>query len=80
MSTNLNLGAHHDAFIAMMIERGYAASQIEVIRQALLRYQSDLEHGELMAVLKGVEYEKAQMLQSKAKPKTLAEMKRKYGL
>ena len=80
MSTNLNLGAHHDAFIATMIERGYAASQIEVIRQALLRYQLDLEQGELMAVQNGVEYEKAQMRFSKAKPKTLAEMKSKYGL
>jgi len=80
MSTNLNLGAHHDVFIAMMIERGYAASQIEVIRQALLHYQSDLEQRELMAAQKGVEYEKQQMRASRAKPKTLAEMKRKYGL
>ena len=80
MSTNLNLGAHHDAFISMMIERGYAASQIEVIRQALLRYQADLEMGELAAVQRGVEFEKQQMRESKTKPKALAEMKQKYGL
>jgi Arc/MetJ-type ribon-helix-helix transcriptional regulator len=54
---NINLGAPHEAAIKSIIEKGYAGSQTEVIRQAILAYERMIEEEELALVHKAVELE-----------------------
>ena len=54
---NVNLGAPYDAAIKSIIEKGYAGSQTEVIRQAILAYERMIEDEEMALVNKAVEIE-----------------------
>ncbi len=54
---NINLGAPYEAAIKSIIEKGYAGSQTEVIRQAILAYERMIEEEELVLVHKAVEIE-----------------------
>ena len=54
---NINLGAPYEAAINSIIEKGYAGSQTEVIRQAILAYERMIEEEELALVHKAVELE-----------------------
>jgi Arc/MetJ-type ribon-helix-helix transcriptional regulator len=54
---NINLGVPYEAAIKRIIEKGYAGTQTEVIRQAILAYERIIEEEELMLVHKAVEIE-----------------------
>jgi Arc/MetJ-type ribon-helix-helix transcriptional regulator len=54
---NINLGAPYEAAIKSIIEKGYAGSQTEVIRQAILAYERMIDEEELALVHKAVEIE-----------------------
>jgi Arc/MetJ-type ribon-helix-helix transcriptional regulator len=54
---NINLGAPYEAAIKSIIEKGYAGSQTEVIRQAILAYERIIEEEEQSLVHKAVEIE-----------------------
>jgi Arc/MetJ-type ribon-helix-helix transcriptional regulator len=57
MNMNINLGTPYEAAIKSIIEKGYAGSQTEVIRQAILAYERMIEEDELALVHKAVEIE-----------------------
>jgi Arc/MetJ-type ribon-helix-helix transcriptional regulator len=59
---NINLGAPYEAAIKSIIEKGYAGSQTEVIRQAILAYERMIEEEELALVHKAVEIEMEEIL------------------
>ena len=54
---NINLGAPYEAAIKSIIEKGYAGSQTEVIRQVILACERMIEEEELALVHKAVEIE-----------------------
>lgn len=54
---NINLGTPYEAAIKSIIEKGYAGSQTEVIRQAILAYERMIEEEEMSLVDKAVEIE-----------------------
>jgi len=56
---NLNLGASYEAAIKRIIKKGYAGTQTEAIRQAILAYERIIEEEELALVHKAVEIEMA---------------------
>ncbi len=43
MVLNINLGKPYEVFIESMIKKGYAGSQVEVIRQAISLYKRQME-------------------------------------
>ena len=43
MSMNINLGKHYEKIIRKAIQRGFAKTKIEVLRQALTLYDKILE-------------------------------------
>lgn len=64
----MNLGVPYEAIIQTAIKEGYAGTQVEVMRQALLNYGEHLgELEELRLVQKGVEHEMAKVRSGKAK-------------
>ena len=54
---NINLGAPYEAAIKSIIEKGYAGSKTEVIRQAILTYKRMIEEEEMSLVHRAVEME-----------------------
>jgi Arc/MetJ-type ribon-helix-helix transcriptional regulator len=64
---NINLGAPYEAAIKSIIEKGYAGSQTEVIRQAVLAYERIIEEEELALVHKAVEIEMGDIEAAKSK-------------
>jgi len=64
---NINLGAPYEAAIKGIIEKGYAGSKTEVIRQAILAYERIIEEEELVLVHKAVEIEMADIEAGKCK-------------
>ena len=54
---NINLGAPYEAAIKGSIEKGYAGTQTEAIRQAILAYKRMIEDEEQTLVHKAVEIE-----------------------
>jgi len=64
---NINLGSPYEAAIKSIIEMGYAGSQTEVIRQAILAYERIIEEEELALVHKAVEIEMAEIEAGKSK-------------
>ena len=64
---NINLGAPYEAAIKSIIEKGYAGSQTEVIRQAILACERIIEEEELALVHKAVEIEMAEIEARKSK-------------
>jgi len=77
---NVNLGNPYEAIIKKVIEKEYAGSQTEVIRQALLAYERMLDEDEFRLVNKGVSFEMQQIKEGKLKTKSLAVIKNKYKI
>lgn len=47
---NVNLGIPYESMIERIIEKGYAGNKTEVIRQALLAYEQNIDVKELKRV------------------------------
>lgn len=77
---NVNLDVPYEAIIKKIIKKGYAGNQTEVIRQALLAYERQLEEEEVRLVNKGIEMEMQEIKEGKIKTKSLEQIKRKYKL
>jgi Arc/MetJ-type ribon-helix-helix transcriptional regulator len=73
---NVNLGAPYEAAIKSIIEKGYAGSQTEVIRQAILAYERMIEEEELALVHKAVEIEMEDIEAKKSKTYSFDDIKR----
>jgi Arc/MetJ-type ribon-helix-helix transcriptional regulator len=73
---NVNLGAPYEAAIKSIIEKGYAGSQTEVIRQAILAYERMIEEEELVLVHKAVEIEMEDIKAKKSKTYSFDDIKR----
>ena len=73
---NVNLGMPYEAAIKSIIEKGYAGSQTEVIRQAILAYERMIEEEELVLVHKAVEIEMKDIQAKKSKTYSLEDIKR----
>ncbi|MBI5229243.1 hypothetical protein HY991_03970, partial [Candidatus Micrarchaeota archaeon] len=57
-------------------EKGYAGNQTEVIRQALLNYDREIEEEEVILVNRGIGVEMEEFKKGKTKAYSLAEVKR----
>ncbi|OIO27880.1 hypothetical protein COX86_04210 [Candidatus Micrarchaeota archaeon CG_4_10_14_0_2_um_filter_60_11] len=77
---NVNLGAPYEAIIEKCIERGYAGNQSEVIRQALLAYEREIDEEEVRLVNKGVGFEMQEISAGRLKTAGIGELKKKYGV
>ncbi len=77
---NINLDVPYEAIVKKVIEKGYAGNQTEVIRQALLAYERQLEEEEVKLVNKGIEIEMQEIEEGKIKTKSLGQIKKKYRL
>jgi len=73
---NVNLGAPYEAAIKSIIEKGYAGSQTEVIRQAILAYERMIEEEELVLVHKAVEIEMEDIEAKKSQTYSFDDIKR----
>ena len=73
---NINLGAPYKAAIKSIIEKGYAGSQTEVIRQAVLAYERIIEEEELALVHKAVEIEMEDIEAGKSKTYSFEDIKK----
>jgi Arc/MetJ-type ribon-helix-helix transcriptional regulator len=73
---NINLGAPYEAAIKSIIERGYAGSQTEVIRQAILAYERLIEEEEMALVHKAVEMEMEEVEAGKSKTYSFEDIKK----
>ena len=73
---NINLGAPYEAAIRKIVEKGYAATQTEVIRQAILAYERMLEEDELSLVHRAVEIEMRDIASGRTVNHTLEEVKK----
>ncbi|VVB65281.1 Uncharacterised protein [uncultured archaeon] len=73
---NINLGAPYEAAIRSIIEKGYAGSQTEVIRQAILAYERMIEEEELALVHKAVEIEVEDIKTGKAATYSFEDIKK----
>lgn len=73
---NINLGAPYEAAIKSIIEKGYAGSQTEVIRQAILAYERMIEEEELSLVHKAVEIEMEDIESGKIKTYSFEDIKK----
>ena len=77
---NVNLDVPYEAIVKKVIEKGYAGNQTEVIRQALLAYERQLEEEEVKLVNKGIEMEMQEIKEGRIKTKSLEHIKKKYKL
>ncbi len=73
---NINLGTPYEAAIKRIIEKGYAGSQTEVVRQAILAYERMIEEEELMLVHKAVEMEMEEIETGRSKTYSLKDIKK----
>ncbi len=72
---NVNLGMPHEDVIKRAIKGGYATSQAEVIRQALMDYGEKLsELEELILVHRAVEREMEKIKKGEVKTRSLKEV------
>ncbi len=74
---NTNLGAPYEAAIREIIQKGYAGSQTEAIRQAILAYKRMIEEEELNLVHKAVEIEMLELDAGKVKTYSLQDIWKK---
>jgi len=83
---HVNLGKPYELIIEKVIKDGYASSQTEVLRQALINYKDTLNKEYIMTqeeekqVAKAVEAEMKSIKKNKEKWYTLEEVKRELGL
>jgi len=73
---NINLGAPYEVAIKSINEKGYAESQTEVIRQAILAYERLIEEKELALVHKAVEIEMEDIEAGKSKTYSFEDIKK----
>ncbi|HPT20055.1 MAG TPA: hypothetical protein PLJ25_08315 [Methanothrix sp.] len=73
---NINLGAPYEAAIKSIIEKGYAGSQTEVIRQVILACERMIEEEELALVHKAIEIEMEDILAKKSKIYSFEDIKK----
>ena len=80
----VTLGSPYERIIKKIIEKGYAGNQTEVIRQALINYERDIDEKELGLVGKAIEQEMAEVQNGNAKTypaeDVFAEQRKKRGL
>lgn len=76
---NINLGEPYEVIMRRIIEKGYAGNQTEVIRQALLTYNRQIEEEEVRLVNKGIEFEIQEINSGKIKTKSLSDLESKYS-
>lgn len=76
---NIKLGTPYEATMKKIIDKGYAGSQTEVIRQALMAYERIIDEEEVRLVNKGIAAEMEEIRADMKSTKTLAQMKKKYG-
>lgn len=79
MALNVNLGTPYEAIIEKIIKKGYAGNQTEVIRQALMLYEREIDEEEARLVDKGVESMMADIEMGKVKTYSLEEVKKKQA-
>ncbi|MFH1785763.1 MAG: hypothetical protein ABH842_05015 [Candidatus Micrarchaeota archaeon] len=77
---NIILGEPYEIIIKKLINKGYAGSQTEVIRQALLAYDRAISEEEVYLVNKGIESEMEKIRSGKIKTKSFEEIKKKYHM
>ena len=76
---NINLGTPYEAKLQKIIQRGYAGNQTEALRQAITRYEQDLEDEEAELLRKACEADLEKMRkEGRTKLYTLDEIRRKY--
>ncbi len=76
---NINLGAPYEAKLRKIVKSGYAGNQTEALRQAITRYEQDLEDEEAEQLRKACETELEKTRQEgKTKTYTFEEVMRKY--
>jgi Arc/MetJ-type ribon-helix-helix transcriptional regulator len=82
LTLNVNLGAPYEAKINKIIQKGYAASQTEVIRQAIMYYDKYLEQEEEEVRLanKGIAKDMEEIKSGKTKTVSHAELKKKLRM
>ncbi len=73
---NIRIGSPYEAVIKIIIEKGYAGNQTEVIRQALLAYERMLEDEELMLVHRAVTVEVSEIEIKKNPTRSFDEIKK----
>ena len=77
---NVKLGTPYEAIVIKVVEKGYAASHTEVIRQALIEYERKLDEEEVQLVNRGIELEMQEIRQGKTKTISLAALKKRHGV
>ena len=77
---NANLGTPYEAVMKKIIDRGYAGSQTEVIRQALLAYERMIDEEEVVLVNRAIAAEMEDIRTGKTKTFTHEQVKKKLGL
>jgi len=76
---NINLGAPYEAKLQKIVKRGYAGNQTEALRQAITRYEQDLEDEEAELLRIACERDIEQMHKDgRTKLYTLDEIRKKY--
>lgn len=81
MPLTINLGAPYEAIIEKLIKRGYAGNKTEVLRQALVAYERQLDEEEEDRLVKEkVDAIMADIKSGKRKTFTWDEVKRELGL
>ena len=80
MSLTVDLGTPYEAIIEKLLKRGYAANKSEVIRQALILYDKEVDEEEIMLVRRAVESMVADQKAGKSKTYTLEEIKKEFDL
>lgn len=83
MTLNVNLGAPYESKIEKLIKKGYAASQTEVIRQAIMYYDKYIEseeEEEVRLVDKGIASDMEDMKSGKTKTMSHEELKKKLKM
>jgi Arc/MetJ-type ribon-helix-helix transcriptional regulator len=73
---NIHIDAPYDAAIRRIIEKGYAGTQTEAIRQAILAYDRMIEEEEQTLVHRAVEIEMAKMNADKVKTHSFQDIKK----
>lgn len=83
MTLNVNLGAPYESKIDKIIKKGYAASQTEVIRQAIMYYDKYIEseeEEEVRLVNKGIAADMDDIKSGKTKTISHEELKKKLKM
>ncbi len=75
---NVNLGTPYEHIVQKLIEKGYAGNQTEVIRQALMAYNREIEEEEVILVNRGIDAEIAEFKASGKKGIPLSKLMEKY--